>query len=398
MITQEQWTLVEKYINADTNKLRLAHHGNDSMTDVIDQIDCRQRTASKLKLTLQQAPHFIFPSVLSAEQSTSDFLAEYHASALCKCHEMKVLDMTCGLGIDAFHIAKQAKSVTAIEITPHTCICAKHNAAELGLHNFTAICGDSSEVINTFHDDEFDCIFIDPARRGEHGQRLFSLNDCKPNVTTLLPRMLRIAPRVVIKASPMLDITHTINELKNVSHIYVIGNKQECKELVVICEREKSNTPITINAVTIDNDGSIASEFCFSIEDEASSSAIYTEPISGDFIHIPYPASIKTGAFRILSSRFNTAACAPNSHLFISKNQLPDFPGLSLEIIDVFPFNKKGIKALVSQYKTLNITTRNFPLSPDNLAKKLKIKQGGDMRLFATRTANDSLIMILTKQ
>lgn len=398
MITPEQWILIDKLKDADTNRLRLAHHGNDSMPAVIDQIECRQRTAAKLHETLSNIPQFVFPSVLSAEQSTSDDLAEYHARLL-DCDGKRVLDMTCGLGIDTLHFAKQAKAVTSVEITAETCECARHNMSLAGKDNVTVICGDSVEFLDNLKPDSYDRIFIDPARRGDHGQRVFGLSGCKPNVTVLLPKMLEVASKIVIKASPMLDVKHTIKELRNVSQVVAVGTRTECKELVIICERGLSEMPeedVKISAVTINN-GSVLSDFTFTLNEELAATPNYGEPKRGEFLYVPYPASIKTGAFNILSARFNVTACGPNSHLFFSEAVSSDFPGTRYEIIEVYPFGKKGVKALTLGHKTMNVTVRNFPLSAEQLFKKLKVKPGGDLRLFATRTNDNSHIMILTK-
>lgn len=398
MITPEQWILIDKYKDADAKRLRLAHHGSEAMATVIDQIDCRQRTAAKLHETLRVIPQFVFPSVLSAEQSTSDDLAEYHAELL-DCNGKRVLDMTCGLGIDTLHFAQNACEVTSLEITPETYECTKLNMAQTGKNNVNVICGNSVDFLANLTPDSYDRIFIDPARRGDHGQRVFGLKGCAPDVTALLPKMLGVAPKIVIKASPMLDVKHTIKELMNVSRVIAVGTRTECKELVIICVREPAETPeeaVKISAVTINN-GRLLSDFTFTFGEESTSAPFYGEPNKGDYLYVPYPASIKTGAFNILSARFNVTACGPNSHLFFSPAPATDFPGTPHEIIEVYPFSKKGIKALISEYKEMNVTVRNFPLSADALIKKLKVKPGGVLRLFATRTTDNNHIMILTK-
>ena len=366
---------------------------NTNYDDVIDQIECRQRTTRKLHETLLAAPRFRFPSVLSSEQATSDALASFHAQ-LCTPAQ-RVLDMTCGLGIDTFHIAQEASCVTALEINPTTAACAAHNASLLGLNNITVLEGDSVEFLNSSQPDSFDAIFIDPARRGSHGRRLFALADCSPDVTAILPQMLTVAPKVIIKASPMLDIKHTLSEISNVSRIIAIGDRHECKELVVICERDISAKEPTIISATI-TDCEPLDSFSFTFSKEETSHAVISDPKQGQWLHEPFPSVFKTGPFNLLSSRFGLNKIAPNSHLYTSDNAAEHFPGSSHRIIGVFSMSKNDTKALREKCEKADISTRNFPLKPEELLKKIKLKQGGTNRIWATRTASAKTVLILT--
>lgn len=392
-LTDTQWDEVQRLALEDVNRLRLANRGIAGFSDVIDQIECRQRTTRKLHETLLAAPRFRFPSVLSSEQATSDALASFHAQ-LCTPAQ-RVLDMTCGLGIDTFHIAQEASCVTALEINPTTAACAAHNASLLGLNNITVLEGDSVEFLNSSQPDSFDAIFIDPARRGSHGRRLFALADCSPDVTAILPQMLTVAPKVIIKASPMLDIKHTLSEITNVSRIIAIGDRHECKELVVICERDISAKEPTIISATI-TDCEPLDSFSFTFSKEETSHAVISDPKQGQWLHEPFPSVFKTGPFNLLSSRFGLNKIAPNSHLYTSDNAAEHFPGSSHRIIGVFSMSKNDTKALREKCEKADISTRNFPLKPEELLKKIKLKQGGTNRIWATRTASAKTVLILT--
>lgn len=250
MITldNDDWNWIKEHQSANPDRLRLSFHGDPRKMFAITQIDCRQRVREKLSQTLADQPDFVFPSTLSAQQSTSDSLASYHASLVNP--GWRVLDLTGGLGIDARHLSSRAVSVDICEINPEIAECAEHNAHSAGIENISVHCCDCIDFLTNAATDQFDCIFIDPARRGEHGQRLYALSQCSPDVTELLDKMLCIAQRVIIKASPMLDVSHTLAELKHVEQIITLGTKNECKELIAVCSRDYSE-PARISAVSI---------------------------------------------------------------------------------------------------------------------------------------------------
>lgn len=391
-LSPQQWDKVKLHCKSDVTRMRLAHHGDADMDAVITQIECRQRTGKKLSHTLSLAPFFLFPSVLSAEQSTSDTLATYHASLCSDCR--RVLDLTCGLGIDAFHIAQTVSCVTACEINPDTAACATHNAKLLHLENVTVVNGDSVQLLGTFAPDSFDCIFIDPARRSAQGKRLFALSDCNPDVTALLPRLLIIAPLVIIKASPMLDITQTLRELSHVERVIALGDRRECKELVAICSRGFDG-PAKIESITLDSNGNSV-HFAYLADEEANAIPEYGIPEEGYWLYEPFPSAIKSGAFNCMATRYNVSKIAANSHLYHSPALEAGFSGRAFRVERVVPFNRKGIREISTLLSKAEVSTRNFPMKPEQLLAKLRLKQGGDMRIFATRSETDNALLILT--
>lgn len=395
--SEQFWAIVEHNLDEDVNRLRLKHHGDKLWMEAIDQIECRRRTARKLAQTLRLCPRFMFPSVLSSEQATSDTLAAYHARLVGE--GKKVFDMTCGLGIDSMHFAANGCEVTACDINPTTALCAARNARLAGLDSLNVEAADSVERLMAMAHDSFDCIFIDPARRSDKGARLYALTDCQPDVTSLLDRMLEVAPEVIIKASPMLDISHTLAELHSVTDIMALGTKRECKELIIRCRRgaDAPGQPVTVTAATVTDDGQSV-EFSFHPEEESSAVPAYGLPNKGDFLYEPYPATVKAAPWKLLSSTFGIRKIAPNSHLYFSSAECPGFPGNGFEIIAVTDFSKKSVKELMSMSGKFDITCRNFPLEPSQLAKRLKIKQSGGLRLFATRDSNDRPLIIVGRK
>lgn len=384
------WQLINDNLKADVNRLRLAHHGDSRWTDAILQIDCRQRVASKLPETLARFPQFTFPSTLSAAQSTDDRIAAFHASMISA--NQRVLDMTCGMGIDAWHIALRGASVMACEMEPDTARCAADNYATFD--NIQIRCCDSTQLLRELPDDSFDSIFIDPARRGDHGQRLFALSDCQPDVVSLMPEMLRVAPRVIIKASPMLDATQTMRQLPEAVAIQAVGTPTECKELLIECRRPstKPYTPL-FAATTILADGQQST-----IESATNNPPIvYGEPTVGQYIYEPYPSIIKMGLSADICRLFPVKKIAPSTHLFISPEIVADFPGRRMQIEAVSTMNKREVRDLIKRFPAMDITTRNFPLTPPQLSARLKIKPGNQHKLIACRDSVDNNLLIVAK-
>jgi len=385
-------TWIKLHANDDVGRLMLKYGSDPVLKFAIVQIDCRKRTAKKLSETLK-CDRFIFPTVLSSEQATSDALAKFHATLIPTGGS--VIDLTCGLGIDTFAFAHIASHVTSIELNKDIATAAQLNANSLGLDNVTVINSDCSEFI-TDPQLHSDIIFIDPARRGSGGKRLFALSDCSPDVPSLLKRMLDIAPTVIIKASPMLDITHTIRELHNVTRIIVTGTTRECKELIIICNRGTALSLPAIEAVTIHN-GSVIDSFDFNLLSETSALPLkISMPTAGNILYEPHPAIMKTAPYKQLSMKFNVAACDVSSHLYLSTDTVDNFPGKAYRIEAVYPFNKQGIRQLTSSYKAFDITVRNFPITPPELAKKLKSTSSANARLFATTALNKRIMIYAT--
>ena len=389
------WDWIYSHINDDPKELSLRFaHSSPWVDFAIVQIECRQKSSRKLNTTLNNS-FFTFPTLLSAEQSTSDALARFHASLVPI--GSSVLDMTCGLGIDCFHICRRANSVTAIDINPDIVKIANYNAKLLKISNLNLISCDSVDYVKQT-DHHFDVIFVDPARRSSTNRRLFALADCQPNIVSLLPLLMEIADRIIIKMSPMLDATAVINELSNVSDIYAIGTPTECKELVAVIDSSQSeSSDVQRHAVTIAATGDL-SDFSFSENEEITSTPTMLAETPAKFLYVPSPSVAKLMPYRLLSARFSLEKLGPNTHLYHSTSIVTDFPGARYAIIETLSFDKATIKSFATKYPKINISTRSFPLSPDELRKRLKTKDGGSLFLFACTLADSSKVLIVAEK
>lgn len=347
------------------------------------QDECRRRASRKLAATLLY-DDFRFPTALSAEQCTSDEVAELHAGMLPP--GLRVVDLTCGLGIDAFHLAGRAQSVTAIDMNPVVAEAIAHNANALGLSNVTAVCADCAQWLRDNPQEHFDVAFIDPARRGEGGKRVYGLHDCSPDVVAMMPEIARHASRLIVKASPMLDIVHLIREeALRPQHIYAIGTRSECKELVLDFDFTAApcEAPM-LSALTVGRP-----EFSFRYADEAPMRL--AEPAENLLIGEPWPAVMKTGGYNHLPG----ARLHPSTHLYIlSEEEATRFPGSIYRIERVVPFGSSVLKRMGREGIDASVAVKNFPMTADELRRRLHARESSVRRLFGVTTAGAGRCML----
>ena len=363
----------------DFAKLRLKHHGDPERLFEILQMECREKTAKKLP-TFAANPDFVFPSIALAEMSTSEEVAKIHAEMIKEGDT--VADLTFGLGIDAFALAEKARRVVGVEIDPSAAKIAEQNAKALGISNVEIVCADCMDWLKGT-DEHFDVIFIDPARRDSAG-RHFRFSDCSPDIVSNLPLLLSHCRKLIIKASPMIDISLARQELQQPkADAVVIGTEHECKEVVMVISPEQSGST---KAITLGHGAYVGNP--------SRKAVIATVNPSAGFLYEPFPAVMKAGLMNEIDLG---TKLHPSSHLFYSPSPLPDFPGQEFRILASFPFNKQGIKELAKAYPVTNVAVRNLPIKAPELAKRLKVKEGGRLKTFGTTLANDEKVMIVTE-
>lgn len=361
-------------MSTDYAALRLKHHSDPAMMDAILQDECRAKCVRKLPDAVRHSD-FRFPSLAVAEMATSEAVALVHTS-LARTPK-RVLDMTAGLGIDSFAFASIGCKVTSIEIDPINAEALRHNIAILGLsENITVVEGDSVAWLQS-SDEFFDLIYIDPARRDNNG-RHFTLTDCHPDVTAILPLLKSHCRTLMIKTSPMLNTDALKTENADVA---IIGTTKECKELVFIIS-DHSERRISCHTVGKGN-----------FEILPQSEQRYDIPTVGQILLQPYPAVMKAGPAVTFAEY---PKLHPFSHLYTSTTVPIDFPGEAYRIDAIHPFDKRGIKAIGEKWPVINVAVRNLPITAPELAKRLKIKEGGGQILFGTTDCNGKKILIVT--
>jgi hypothetical protein len=237
-------------------------------------------------------------------------------------------------------------------------------------------------------------IFLDPARRDEHGARTYGIADCTPDVLQLREELLEKADLVMLKLSPMLDWRKTVEDLGRewVREVHIVATSGECKELLVVLSRQGEGLRLTcVNDEDQYVVGEVAGQQLLpSVDDLLHSSTLY--------LYEPNAAIMKAGCFNELETRYGVKQLAQNSHLFVGDHLVTDFPGRKFQVQDISSMNKRELKEKVLSLKQANITVRNFPLTVAELRKRLKLSEGGSMYVFATTLANGEHVLLLTQR
>ena len=387
---------IREHLTADVRTLALsARPDGVDMQYALTQISGWQ--AARLKVPLWAATEgIVYPRHLSLEQCTSQYIAQYKASFIENRlgSGFKMADITGGMGVDCFFISRSASQVYYNEMSAELCDCARANFKALGRQEIEINCGTAEDYIAGLTPDSLDLIYLDPARRGDSGRKLVSISDCQPDTVALQDDLLRIAPNVMVKLSPMLDISRALTELKHVSSAFIVGLEGECKEITLLMQRGFNSEP-TITAVDIKADGTPES----AVSSAKSTDAALPLPIAdadglqpGTFISEPSAPYMKSALFRTIAARTGTALLHPDTHLFWSKEKPENFPGRTFQIQGIIPFDKRSLSALTKTQA--NLSVRNFPESAPALQQRLKLRDGGPRYLIAT-TLSDSRRVLL---
>lgn len=320
-----------------------------------------------------------YPPRLSLEQCSGEAAARYKASVaqrlLAGKKDAALVDLTGGMGVDFSFVSRHFARAVYAERQETLCAAARHNFPLLGLPEAEVVCGDGTDYLREMA--EADIIYIDPARRDTAGRKTVRISDCEPDVVGLKDLLLskaRVA--VMVKLSPMLDITEAARELGCVSEAHVVAADGECKDLLLVLRAGAGDSPALYAA----EDGNV---FRFTAAEEAAASVAYADEV-GAYLYEPGAAMMKAGAFKLCAARYGLEKLHPNSHLYTSARLVTDFPGRAFAVRAVYGFGKKEINALRRDTPQANIATRNFPTGAEALRKKLKLRDGGKDYIFAT--------------
>ena len=390
LINEKTWDFIRQHANDDVRKLAL-QGAKDAEVDLqmaLQQIAGRQTARRKLP-SWASVDGVVYPPHLNMEQCSSEQTARYKAS-LTPIPSPKgegsdvFVDLTGGFGVDFYWMSQRFKQRVYVEQNESLCTISSHNFEVLG-HKCSVCCCDTATYLTTMP--HVDLIYMDPARRNEHGGRAYGIEDCSPNVLELLPLLLEKANRVMLKLSPMLDWRKAVEDLKYVSEVHIVSVDNECKELLLLLDQERS---ADLRVVCVNDDS------CFEFfpgqgkivpEERNDFSLGEKRPFAiGEtaFLYEPNASIMKAGCFEEVEQGFPVQQISQNSHLFLSSVEIEDFPGRRFQISSISSMNKQGLRTALKEVERANISVRNFPLSADQLRKKLKLKDGGDVYIFAT--------------
>lgn len=360
----------------DLGKLALARERYVTEVEDFDLALTTLEVRRKLREKVPQwyaVPSLRFPLRVSGEQCSSTETARYKAAVAAAAAKGCLADLTGGLGVDSWAFAQVFDRVLYNEMRPELADAARRNFAELGLSNVTVSCaelaaGKLTLILGSFHPD---ILFLDPARRAMDGRKVFRLEDCQPDVLQLLPELLSACPLVLLKLSPMADITLVCKQLGCVKAVHVVGAEGECKELLLLLERDYAG-PYTL---TVYSNGAVAEISAPSGEPPAQ--------VSPAWLFEPGKALLKAGAFT-WPCRFGLQKLGRHTHAYLGAapvEALNPF-GKWYEILEVTPLNNRSIKELGKKYPRAEVTARNIPLTSEQLRAKLGVKSGGEVHIF----------------
>lgn len=370
---------IQNYINANLNAdlhsllLKKSPFPEVSMQEIVQQIKGRQVAQKKFPFLLQDG--IVFPPQLNLEQSSSGKTALYKSEIL---QGKKFIDLTSGFGIDAYYLSKNFDEITLVEQNKELLDIVKHNWNILGKKaNFI------NEKLEDFireNNENFDVIYLDPARRDQNKNKVFLLEDLSPNILEIQDQLLSISEQVIIKLSPLIDLKYLISVLKNISKIEIIAVRNDVKEIVVFLSKNYSGE-IMCNCVNLESG---EKDFSFEINAEKNAKAEYAEP--QQFIYIPNNTILKAGIFNLISNQFKLKKLHPNTHLYTSDVKISDFPGriLEMKVIDSKEIKKK---------EQFNLISKNYPLKPEEVKKKYHLKDGGNQYLIFTQSKKSKIIL-----
>lgn len=378
-----------------------------------------------------------YPPRISLEQCSSEQTACYKRMLVQRLLQEggmaaeSFIDLTGGFGIDFSYLASLFSRAVYVERQPHLCDIARHNFQSLGLHHAEVVNEEVScqcPVLSS----GFSLIFLDPARRDDAGRKVVALEDCTPNVIEMQDVLRAHARFVLVKLSPMLDIRLALRQLDGVVEVHVVSVQGECKELLLVMEGGKASTgspayhcvdlpgripEAVLSGLSPEKESSVALGGSVFIVNPATSLASSgtggamprlspddllkvgkgceeQEADDVTYLYEPNASVLKAGVQDALTNCFPVAKIQAQSHLFVSREFLPDFPGRGFRILSVGDFSKRSLKAQLQGVGKANLTLRNFPGSVDMLRKQLKIKEGGEDYLFATTWADGRHVLI----
>ena len=378
-------SLLSQHQHNDVQQLALQRNRFPQLSDtdfrfLIQQVEGRQRTKDKLP-SFAQIEDWWYPVRLSCEQCSSEATARYKAALIAPLQPDVLIDLTAGYGVDTFFMAEHAQEAHYVERNPELCHIAQHNFSlarpHIRVHNTTAeeFLASSPHLLSPHR-----LIYLDPARRSQSGGKVFRIEDCEPNVTEILPTLRELTSHIMIKFSPMLDITAAMRALGHDWDTHIVAVNNEVKEVLILTGKGRIYA-VNICATHTDS-------FVFNDEEEKKAQVSFASDIE-QYIYEPNAAIIKAGAYRLIGERYGIKKLDTNTHLYTSDKLLPDFPG-----------RKWQVQEVLTKHSTLNtklkysILTRNYPLSPDQVRKKLKLQDGDDLYIVGARLQGKPVLVL----
>ncbi|MBO4655752.1 MAG: SAM-dependent methyltransferase [Bacteroidales bacterium] len=417
------WRFVDEHLKDDVRQLALkkSKYNDIDFEFALRQIQGRQKTRDKLPF-LASIPRFVFPPSLALEQCSSEIMAKYkrfvitdifcrdarpcvsaeNDTDILSCRDVPwcvstekngktFADLTGGFGVDSLSLSPLFETCHYVEPQQQLCDIMAYNSKLLQLEHIQIHQTTMEDFIQDMQ--KVDLIYVDPSRRDAHGSRVVGLEDCTPNILMYKDLLLKKGRRILLKLSPMLDVKRSLAQLPNTSEVHVLAVNGECKELLFLMGQKAVKT-VKFHAVNVVADKLVS--FDFTADEEANALPEFATEVDS-YLYEPNAAIMKAGGFKCLSTFFHIQKLHPHSHLYTSESKICDFPGRAFRVREVLPL--KQAQTALKDLRQANVAVRNFPLTAEELKKKLKLTDGGEVYIFGTTLEKDrKLIVICSKE
>lgn len=418
MLTRDEIQYIMDNSAADTARLLLgAKPAGINVPLCVKCIEARKKMKIKAP-HWHSIPSLVYPFSVSVEQGSSQATALFkqqliqellHPSAdineKLSGRETVIADLTGGMGIDSYFISQIADTHYYFERNSELCEATAYNFRQLGAGNIIIsnrdITADNCAALEELKGKGIDLLYIDPARRDKTGGKAILLQEYEPNIVELQEKLFEISPLILVKVSPMADITLNLKLLPQTAAVYIVSTDNECKELLFLMRKNHSTAPriVCCDVFLISNtqESHNADYQPIVKKDDVTEKgeATYTGELKR-FLYEPSKGWLKAGAFNLVSERYGCGKLAASTHLYTSDKEIEDFPGKKYQVEEVIPFNKKSLKELAKKFPKADITARNFPLDTNAIKKLSGIKDGGNRHIFATTLHNGTKVLIVT--
>lgn len=338
---------------------------------------------------LKNHPSYFLPPGINLEQSSSEFTARYKSDLF---HGDRFLDLTGGMGMDAFWISRHFKRGVLVEPNQELAERTASNLKLLGAGHLHVYAGVSAEDWLGTNSDQFDLIYLDPSRRTDQGKKVFKLEEYTPRVDLLLNELMPRCQTIAFKTSPLLDIQSVIQLLPQISAVHILTVHQECRELLFVIQKN-ARPGIRLVCASYESDG--WRQLTFTKDEEAALDVETDWPRR--YLYEPNASIMKSGMFKLLTQKYGTPQLHPHTHLFTSDQLHHDFPGRIFQVDAILKVNVKEVQHYLPDRKA-NLSLRNFPGKQADLKKILRIADGGDQYLWACTLQDASKRLLLCKK
>ena len=415
-ISEATRQFIRQHADDDVRQLALRYaRATDEAVDLplaLDQIRGRQMARRKLP-SWAAIDDLAYPPHLSMEQCSSEQTALYKAQLLARLVSSWreaygtdapacLADLTGGFGVDFAFMARSVERAVYVERNQQLCDLARHNLPLLGLADAEVVCASAEDLLPTRLSSlqgtaGLRILFLDPARRDEHGSRTYGIADCTPNVLALREELFKNADFIVLKLSPMLDWRAAMNDVgrQQVAEVHIVAVDNECKELLLVLRQEADETALFCTNLSMAEAEGGGQSFLLPSVAARVELPPCAHPEAGHYLYEPNASLMKAGCFAALSRHYAVAPIARDSHLFVSPRPIDGFPGRRFLISAISSVSRRSLRESDQNLTKANIATRNFPMKPDELRRKLKLRDGGDTYIFGTTLSDGRHVLLV---